>query len=41
MPHRRVVNDANARYTRRLLRVCRNRPHGRSASEQRDELAPL
>src|SRR5262245_12485391 len=41
MPHRRVVNDANARYTRRLLRVCRNRPRGRRAAEQRDELAPV
>src|SRR5262249_1201605 len=39
MPHRRVVNDSNAWYTRWLLRVCRNRPRGRAA-EQRDEVAP-
>src|SRR5262249_14423010 len=40
MPHRRVVNDSNARYTRRLLCVCRNRPRGSRPAEQPDGLAP-
>src|SRR6266568_8074417 len=42
MPHRRVVNDPDARYTRRLLRARRARPRNvrrRRAAEQRYELA--
>src|SRR5262249_44288385 len=38
MPHRRVVNDPDTRYTRRLLRPRCQRPH-RCAAEQRDEIA--
>ena len=40
MPHRRVVNDSNARYTCRLLGARRERPRGRHA-ENGDELAPV
>src|SRR4029077_11737314 len=40
MPHRRVVNDSNARYTRRLLRAGRDRPRRRCA-DKRDEVAPF
>jgi len=39
MPHRRVVNDSNARYTRRLLRARRKWPTGHRTAEKRDELA--
>src|SRR4029077_12069947 len=38
MPHRRVVNDSNARYTCRLLRKRRKRPR-RCTAEQRYERA--
>jgi hypothetical protein len=38
MPHWRVVDDADARDVRRLLRARGNRPRDRDA-EQRDELA--
>src|SRR6516162_1204422 len=33
------IYPANARYTARLLRSCRERPRGCRAAEQRDELA--
>src|SRR5262249_7696348 len=41
MPHRRVINDPNARYTRRLLSPRRERPRRCRAPQPRDELAPL
>src|SRR5262249_33615640 len=42
MPHRRVVNDSDARYTRwLLLRLRRQRPRCRRAAEEGDELAAL
>jgi hypothetical protein len=40
VPHGRVVDEANARDLRRLLRAQRPRPRGRRAAEERDELAP-
>src|SRR5262249_32262034 len=42
MPHRRVVNDSDARYTRwLLLRLCRQRPRCSRAAEQRYDVPPL
>src|SRR5262249_4656962 len=35
----RGPNDGNAIHVPRLLRACRERPSGRRATEQRDELA--
>src|SRR5262249_49281185 len=39
MPHRRIVDDSDAR-DRCLLRVRRERPPSRRAADQRDQLAP-
>ena len=38
---RPVHEHADAPHPLALLRPCRERPRGRSAAEQRDELAPL
>jgi hypothetical protein len=40
VPHRRVVDDPDAHYTRALLRACHQRPHGRRAGDERYEFAP-
>src|SRR5262245_58223555 len=40
VPNGRVVDDADTRDLRRLLRAGRERPRSRRAAEQRDELAP-
>src|SRR5712671_3862513 len=40
MPHRRIVDNSDARDTRRLLRARCKRPCRRRAAEKADELAP-
>src|SRR5262249_28315335 len=39
IPHRRIIDDADARNPSLLLRARRERPRGSRAAEQRDELA--
>src|SRR5262249_61335681 len=39
IPHRRVIDDADARYLSLLLRPRHERPSRRPAAEHRDELA--
>ena len=41
VPHRRVVNDTDARDFHRLLRARSERPGGRRTAKQRNELAAL
>src|SRR5262249_29366337 len=41
IPHRRIIDDADARNPSLLLRARRDRPTSRRAAEQSDELAPF